>query len=340
MGIHVPGEPEVMRRRLKQAFVVVVLGVAAVFLAEKRHQLLSGLRLLIHPDYPFLIGALAAQALSVLALARLQWLFLRAGDVDIGTTEMAELTVAHNAITMSVPGGVAWSTAFLYDQLRRRGANRTLAGWAILVSGALSSFCLFLLLVAGVEWAHRGPTVAAQVPVALLAAIPPVGVVVVVILHTRGVHYTDAVDWFARRASRWAKISDWVRRTGKLLRRFQPSTGEWVRAFVLSLTNWVLDLGCLMLCTKTLGLAFPWPGVLVAYALGKVAGMLPITPGGLGVVEAGLTGLLVVYGLPAPKALAATLMYRLISFWALLPPGWGYWGFLKLRERRGNPARA
>lgn len=320
-------------RRAKQVAVIGLSGAAVFFLISKRKELLSSLHLLTHPDLPWLGAAVVAEALSLLAMAREEWLFLQPGDVDVPTLTMAELTAAHNAITMSVPGGVAWSTAFLFDQLRRRGADRTLAGWTILASGGVSSFTLFLLLATGVELADRGPTTGAKIPVALLAAIPPVAGVVAGILRHRGVRYEDFIGWTEDRTRRWPRVQAWVRRGSQRLRRYRPSVWEWLRGFALSLANWLLDMACLILCLRALDLRAPWPGVLLAYGLSKVVGMLPITPGGLGVVEAGLTGLLAVYGLSPGRALVATLLYRLISFWALLPIGWGYWGFLKLRQR-------
>ena len=320
-----------------RAAVVCLLAAAGVFLFKKRHEVTSGLRLLTHPSPGWLVGAVALEALSLLALARVQWLFLRAGDADIGTGEMAELTAAHNAITMSVPGGVAWSTAFVFDQLRRRGADRTLAAWSILASGAVSSFCLFLLLAAGIELTRKGPAVAAKVPIAILASIPPVLAAVAVVLHHRGVtgkDVSEGVQSLGRRVG-GAKAGDWVARQADNLERYRPSPFEWTRTFILSFANWLADLGCLVFCIEALGGTAPWPGTLLAYALAKVAGILPITPGGLGVVEAGLSGLLVVYGMPPSEAIGVTLLYRLISFWALLPVGWGYWGFVKLQERAG-----
>jgi hypothetical protein len=49
--------------------------------------------------------------------------------------------------------------------------------------------------------------------------------------------------------------------------------------------------------------------------------MIPLTPGGLGFVETGLTGLLVLAGVGGQQAIVATLAYRLISFWLPLPLG-------------------
>jgi uncharacterized protein (TIRG00374 family) len=49
--------------------------------------------------------------------------------------------------------------------------------------------------------------------------------------------------------------------------------------------------------------------------------LIPLTPGGLGFVEAGLVGTLTLAGVHANDALTATLLYRLVSYWLPLPAG-------------------
>jgi uncharacterized protein (TIRG00374 family) len=71
--------------------------------------------------------------------------------------------------------------------------------------------------------------------------------------------------------------------------------------------------------------------VLLAYVGAQLLGMIPITPGGLGFVEAGLTGLLVLAGVSAGDAAVATLLYRLASFWLPLPAGALAYGWFRLR---------
>jgi uncharacterized protein (TIRG00374 family) len=60
---------------------------------------------------------------------------------------------------------------------------------------------------------------------------------------------------------------------------------------------------------------------------------VPFTPGGLGFVEAGLLGTLTLAGVPGPAALAATLLYRLVSYWLPIPAG-GV-AYLLFRRRYG-----
>jgi uncharacterized protein (TIRG00374 family) len=61
--------------------------------------------------------------------------------------------------------------------------------------------------------------------------------------------------------------------------------------------------------------------VLLAFFAAQLLGTLPLTPGGLGFVEAGLTGTLALAGVGASAAVVATLAYRLVSFWLPIPAG-------------------
>ncbi|MBV9049028.1 MAG: UPF0104 family protein, partial [Solirubrobacterales bacterium] len=78
----------------------------------------------------------------------------------------------------------------------------------------------------------------------------------------------------------------------------------------------------------------PWRGVLVAYAIAQIAANLPITPGGIGIVEGTLSLLLVAYGMPTSTAVAAVLLYRIISFWIFVPVGWATAGALLVLQRK------
>ena len=84
---------------------------------------------------------------------------------------------------------------------------------------------------------------------------------------------------------------------------------------LLSAGRLALDYLCLLASLRATG-SHPRPSlVLVAYAVAGIIGMIPITPGGLGIVEASLTGLLVLAGVSSGDAVLATLTYRLASYW-------------------------
>ncbi len=60
--------------------------------------------------------------------------------------------------------------------------------------------------------------------------------------------------------------------------------------------NWLLDCACFAMMFLALGVPIPWKGLLLAYGAGQLAASLPITPGGLGVVEGSITVALVAFG--------------------------------------------
>jgi hypothetical protein len=97
----------------------------------------------------------------------------------------------------------------------------------------------------------------------------------------------------------------------------------------------------LVVSLVALHIAVPWRGIFVIYGLTQIAATFPITPGGLGVVEGGLVALLHAYGVPTEQAFAVTIVYRIVSFWGLVPIGWIVWVALDILQRRGlRPGRA
>ena len=74
----------------------------------------------------------------------------------------------------------------------------------------------------------------------------------------------------------------------------------------------------------------------MGYLIGQLGGLLPI-PGGLGGVEGGLVGTLVVYGVPLRDAVAAVLAYRVIQFW--IPLLLSLPAFVSLQRGLNRPER-
>src|SRR5207237_10740376 len=113
----------------------------------------------------------------------------------------------------------------------------------------------------------------------------------------------------------------------------RPSRLDWMWMAWLALANWLGDVACLVLAYVAVGAPVPWRGILVADGAAQLAANLPITPGGLGVVEGSLTIALVAYGGAQGSTVAAVLLYRILNFWAPLPIGWATWGALLVKSR-------
>ena len=92
-------------------------------------------------------------------------------------------------------------------------------------------------------------------------------------------------------------------------------------ALISAVLRWLLEYGALLVALAAVG-AEPRPSlVLLGFTAAQLLALIPVTPGGLGFVEAGLTGLLVLAGVSAGDAAVATLAYRLVSYWPPPPAG-------------------
>jgi putative heme transporter len=134
-----------------------------------------------------------------------------------------------------------------------------------------------------------------------------------------------------------------VLRSGrKLLDRFDAvhlSPSRWLEVLGLAILNWLYDCIVLVCSLLALHVAVPWRGIFVIYGITQIAAAFPITPGGLVVVEGTLAGLLTAYGVHTEAAFATVILYRIVSFWGLVPLGWGVWVWLDLLQRRGQRGR-
>jgi uncharacterized protein (TIRG00374 family) len=99
---------------------------------------------------------------------------------------------------------------------------------------------------------------------------------------------------------------------------------------------WAFDNAVLWATFKAFGYSPPIAILLMGYLIGQLGGLLPI-PGGVGGIDGGLLGTLVVYGTPAATTAAAILAYRVILFW--LPLIVGTVAFISLRRGLNDPDR-
>jgi hypothetical protein len=118
------------------------------------------------------------------------------------------------------------------------------------------------------------------------------------------------------------------------------SWGQIGRIIGWGTVNWLLDCACFALMFVAIDAPIPWTGLLLAYGAGQLAATLPITPGGLGVVEGSITVALVAFGGAETSTVDAVLLYRIISFWFILALGWLFIGELALQVRRGRWSRS
>lgn len=309
-------------------------GAALAALPSLGHQVVEATRKLNDLRWGWVGVAALAEAVSMVLFALLYRVLLVAGGVRVGMGRMTAITFAANAVSTSLPGGPAWATMWSFGQLRRHGADRALAGWVVLVGGVLSGFTLFLVMGAGAHLAGGDGPVAnlRWLPVALLAF--PLAAALVALLARR----RRALGRVWARLALRPRLAPLWRQLARL-REINPGPGAWAIGGAAALANWLTEGVCLAASVWAVGGDIGWGAVLVVYGVSQIGVSLPLAPGGLGVVEAGMALLLVPYGLAAPTALAAVLLFRVVTLWALLPFGWAAWAGLEiatLRKGRGR----
>ena len=335
------------RWRLLFAAATLASAVIAVrVLIDSRAELVTAADDLTRVRPGWLLAAVTAEVASYATYGWAQRSLLRGGGLDISVVPMTAMALTGQAAANCLPGGVAVSAGVTFRLLSRRGVDASLCGWMLTVSSLLYASALALLALIGAQVAGPASDAVPDLRVTsavLLSVMLAAGVALYLVRHRRPAmtafawvahHLDHALDRRRKpedpRAGAAAKLVDHlcsIRVDVKLL----------ASAAVLLLGCWVADGLCLALSFSALDLSPPWTGLLLSYCAAQLAAMIPFTPGGLGVVEGSLTVALVAYGGAAQSALSAVLLYRLISFWGLLPAGAACYAGLRVAERRQDP---
>ena len=319
--------------------VVVLAGLAYLaseVITSNSAELSGAASLLAGAHWEWIMAAAAAEVVSFLAFAQLPRRLLLAGGVRTRLGIMGVITLAANSMNVSLPGGGGFAAIFSYRQFRRRGADEALSTWTLVALTLLTALTLSLLAVAGLAIAGEDGPVAGLWPlIPLLLAVPVVLVVVLLRPRFLAAVVVPPLEW-VRRVTHLVRFDPAaaVHRFVGQLEAVTPGAADWLAGFGWALVNWLTDCLCLVLAFQAVGADVPWRGLLVAYGAAQVAANLPITPGGLGVVEGSLTVALVAYGGLTASTVAAVVLYRILSFWIPMPLGWFSWAGLRVEARR------
>jgi uncharacterized protein (TIRG00374 family) len=298
---------------------------------------------LANPDLRWLGFAVLAELVSMAAFARMQRRLLHTGGTRVSVRQMVKLTYAANAVSVTLPGGAALSSAYVFRRLRTWGATVPAAGFTVIASGVLSTFSFALLAITCAVLAGSGGVSSLLIILAIVAVAA--GVVV-----TRRHHGSDIVMSLASRGlSRANRLMHRPADTGlAALRQFvseltaiKPRNRDWLAGLSFAALNWIADLVCLLASCRAVGAhASTLVLVMVAYIAGMSASGISLLPGGLGVVDAAMIFALTSGGVSVVSATAAVLLYRLVSYALIVALGWIIWTSIWFADRRLARAEA
>ena len=331
-------------RILRYLLSLVLAAVAISIVLGKRDELSGAGAYLDNLRWYWLVVAGAAELVSIMAYAAMERRLLAAGTVPIGMVPLTAIAFAGNAIQNSLPGGPVFSGVFGFRQFRKRGADDVLSGWVLVATGALSQIAIIVLALVGLG-AAEGTGSGFDLVWVILALVVLAIVMVVAWANRVGIMRRMAKPLRLVQRVLHRPQGDVQGLIDQAIRRMEaitPSRTDWAISLGYAIANWGLDICCLVCAFLAVGAEVPWRALVLSYGAAQLAANLPITPGGLGVVEGSLTIGLVAYGGGESATVAAVLVYRLISFWALLPVGYICWALVswQLRRRHAGPALA
>lgn len=292
---------------------------------------------LSHPAAGWVAIAVALEAVSYLLYATAQRRLLPPPDRPPGVGWFASLSVAAQGLNNFLPGGYVLANILNFREIRRRGIPPLKTAWLLVTTSALYIGALILLAIvasqlAGSEGQAANVRYGSCAALGLAALIGAAGWI---IAH-RSRHERREAAGDKRWRRRLDTLADWRAKLAQVQiprRRIASVGGVFAGC-------WVADLSCLIAAFFAVGATPPWQGLLLAYCGAQLVAFLPLTPGGVGLVEGSLAAGLAAFPGGHGNLLAAVLLFRLISYWGTLPAGLAGYAVVRHSAIRGAPRPA
>jgi uncharacterized membrane protein YbhN (UPF0104 family) len=263
--------------------------------------------------------ALAAATLLDILTTALPW---QAVLPQLSFVGALAFTQASTALTTLLPGGAPLGMALSFAFLRRLRVDRGAAGFAVAVTGIWSQVMILVYPLVGAILVFA--TGQLSTSTAVIAAVSAACGALIVGLAVAALRSEGATRWLGDASARTAaRVAGFFHRTpphwsGEALVRLRADRlvllrRRWPRLTVATLGNQLSAFLVFELCLQAVGISLtdlPLSEAFLAWAIGRVITSLPLTPGGIGVVELGMIGTLVGFGASNAHVVAAVLLYR------------------------------
>jgi uncharacterized membrane protein YbhN (UPF0104 family) len=273
-------------------------------------------------DPAWIIALSAATLVNVLTFAP-PWMVALPG---LGFLNALSMTQASTAFSSVVPGGAPMGMAASFAMLRSWGFAKSAASLSVTLTGIWNQLSVFLFpIIAVALLSAEGAT--GSGPLALLAAVG----FSIFVAATAALVAALARPALARRiggaGARAVSLLNRARRRppptwgGDALLRFRAQAvgllrRNWIQLTVATVTNQLTGYLMLDLSLRAMDVSRSEVSIaesFAAWSIGRLLVSLPLTPGGIGIVELGLTGSLIGFGGPNNRVVAAVLTYRALS---------------------------
>ena len=335
--------PHPVGRRVRRVLAAGTLGALALFLLRDRAPPISQLAAALSAaNLGWLALAIAAEGFSIGMFARQQRRLLRAFGVPMSMPRAGAISFSRSAIAISMPAGSALSAGFAFRQFRAGGANAATAATVMIASGVMSTLALCGLYLTGLLATLVGPLTNSRLGLGLGLGLgagvalagagfgrsrrhrtnPHLG------RHLRGAGM--ATDGWPRLSAALSRVREARDAARQVPRR------HWTLAFAAAALSWLADLTCLVAVSWAFDLPLNLRELALLYLGVQIVRQVPLTPGGVGLIEASLLAGLIAAGAPNAAAAAAVVVYRLLSCWLIILIGAMTWVGVLRHSRPGD----
>jgi len=296
---------------------------------------------------PLLLSiGLLMQILALLCYSLLTKAALGEAGHQISRMRLFRIQMSTKALSNIVPGGSAAGPALGYRLMTLSGVDGPSAGFALATSGLVSAVVLNLLLWFGlivsipIRGVNKGYGLAAVagIIVMLIAALLVLG-----LMDGQG-RAERALRWIAKKLHlNEDRAGAAVRQVAGRLDDLATDRQLLGRVAGWALANWLFDAASLWVFLRAFGVSMDPDALIISFGLVNVLQVVPIMPGGLGIVEAAYTLQLAAFGVPKAVATLGVASYRIGQYW--LPTLFGGLLYASLRvgpfriERREDLVR-
>jgi uncharacterized protein (TIRG00374 family) len=280
--------------------------------------------LLLHFDSPWLALAAGAEVASLLAFA-LGTRAMLPSRVRPTVWRVARIDLTTIALSHTVPAGGVAGTGLGLRLLKQAGVPVADAAFGKIAQGVGAVLVLLVLL-----WTAIAVAIPLHGNNPVYLTVTAFGLIVVVVatllLLLLGRGRDRAARWLNRLTAVLPRTDDTAgeRIVAKVGAQFDVVVADRRRLFAaicFAALNWLCDATALWASVRVFGHTLGYVGLMVPYCLGQAAGWIPITPGGLGLVEGILVPTIVGFSTPRSVAILGVILWRLLSFWLPIPVG-------------------
>ena len=267
--------------------------------------------------YLLIIG-LALELLALFCYTLLTRAALGAAGNRISRLRLFRIQMSTKALSSIVPGGSAAGSALGYRLMTLSGIEGPDAGFALATAGLGSAVMLNVILWVGLIVSIPIRGVNKFYGTAAIFGVIIMGFAAALVFGLmEGTGRAERIlRWGARKLGlNEDRAAAGLRQIGGRLEDLARDRQLLLRVAGWAALNWLLDAAALWVFLRAFGQSLDIDALIIVFGLANVFAVIPITPGGLGIVEGIYIPTLVGFGLTRAEATLGVLSYRMAQFW-------------------------